>query len=191
MGEGDTPVFGPGETWYGYQLATDTIGAAEALLPDTPPGLEDAHRALWLSGPPSETPAHTDAWVHNVFLQVAGRKTVWLWPPQMAAALRIRPYGEAFSRQSSTALDGESALPPGAEVTLDAGDALSIPEGWIHQVRTDTPSVSVSFWRTTRDELASGLATVVGALRSAPPEVRALYLHLLRWPPSALDEGAR
>jgi hypothetical protein len=190
------PVLRAGESCYGYQLDTSGVAALEALLPERPPVLPDDPTALlWISGPPGITPPHTDGWVTNLFVQLAGRKTVWLWEPSRAADLGLRPYGEIHSRQMAfdPAADLAALLDrSGASVLhLEAGDAVWIPEGWIHALRTDSLSASVSYWGSRRARLQDGLVQVVEELRGLPDPLKRLYLHLLRWPESVLDEGRR
>jgi Cupin-like domain len=190
------PVLRAGESCYGYQLDAAALPALAALLPERPPVLPgEAAALLWISGPPGITPPHTDGWVTNLFVQLAGRKTLWLWDPARATELGIRPYGEIHSRQMAFDPAGEVASlfdQAGALVAdLEAGDAVWIPEGWVHAVRTDTLSASVSYWGSRRTRLEAGLVQVVEELRSLPPPLKQLYLHLLRWPESVLDEGRR
>jgi hypothetical protein len=189
------PILREGESCYGYQLDAGVLPELQSLLPERPPVLpEEPAALLWISGPPGVTPPHTDGWVTNLFVQVAGRKTVWLWDPAQAADLGLRPFGEIHSRQMADAPAGEAAARDrtGAlQVHLEAGDAVWSPEGWIHAVRTDTMSASLSWWGSKRARLEAGLMQVVEELRGLPDPLRRLYLHLLRWPDAVLDEGRR
>jgi len=191
------PILREGESCYGYQLAAGGLPELASLLPERPPVLpQEATAQLWISAPPGVTPPHTDGWVTNLFVQLAGRKTVLLWDPSQAADLGIRPFGEIHSRQMAyEPAAGERSVPLGSRgalrANLGAGDAVWIPEGWIHAVRTDTMSASVSWWGSRRTHLEAGLMQVVQELRGLSAPLQRLYLHLLRWPEAMLDEGRR
>ncbi|KAK8555419.1 hypothetical protein V6N13_045950 [Hibiscus sabdariffa] len=102
---------------------------------------------------------------HNLLCIVAGRKQVVLWPPSASPMLYPMPvYGEA-SNHSSVALENpDFSIHPRAQcsteysqkVTLHAGDALFIPEGWFHQVDSDELTIAVNYW--WRSSIMSSLA---------------------------------
>lgn len=193
------PILGTGEKYYARQTPLSAYGPIAGDLPV--PAIVDAGRyggalqQLWISGAGHVTPAHTDCWVDNLFTQVVGRKSVRLWSPAEADPLYLRPFGEPHSRVAAVDPDAPDLgrYPRFAEAraltgTLDPGDALYIPQGWIHYVRTDALSVSVSHWFNHQAQFESLVVQVAQYLGSVRPELRALYLHLFHWPPSILTE---
>ncbi|HLL65050.1 MAG TPA: cupin domain-containing protein [Micromonosporaceae bacterium] len=70
--------------------------------------------------------AHYDT--HDVFvLQVAGRKRWRVHRPVKGSPLESQPWGGQLDEVNATA-DGEPAL----DVTLEPGDSLYLPRGWLH-----------------------------------------------------------
>ncbi|KAL5050226.1 hypothetical protein BDW71DRAFT_173430 [Aspergillus fruticulosus] len=128
---------------------------------------------VWIGYPPTYTPLHRDP-NPNLFVQLAGRKTVRLLAPRdgqvvfshvrgqlgrsgsrEAAAFR----GEEMMRGRERALleqavwddEGIGQLEQGLEgfeAELDAGDGLFIPKGWWHSIKGVGESVtaSVNWW---------------------------------------------
>ncbi|KAK8486516.1 hypothetical protein V6N11_061165 [Hibiscus sabdariffa] len=119
---------------------------------------------LWMNIAQARSSAHYDPH-HNLLCIVAGRKQVVLWPPSASPMLYPMPvYGEA-SNHSSVALENpDFSIHPRAQcsteysqkVTLHAGDALFIPEGWFHQVDSDELTIAVNYW--WRSSIMSSLA---------------------------------
>ncbi|NYF98484.1 JmjC domain-containing protein [Janibacter cremeus] len=70
--------------------------------------------------------AHYD--VHDVFvLQIAGEKRWRLHPPVLTHPLRDQPW-----QGHAEAVEQAASAPPHLEVTLQPGDTLYIPRGWLH-----------------------------------------------------------
>ncbi|GAA0174538.1 protein modifying enzyme [Lithospermum erythrorhizon] len=78
-----------------------------------------------------------------------------LWPPTAMPVLYPQPiYGEASNHSSISIESPDLSLYPKAQhardfsqkLTLHAGDALFIPEGWFHQVNSDCLTIAVNFW---------------------------------------------
>ncbi|KAB2016128.1 hypothetical protein ERO13_D08G072400v2 [Gossypium hirsutum] len=119
---------------------------------------------LWMNIAQARSSAHYDPH-HNLLCIVTGRKQVVLWPPSASPMLYPMPiYGEA-SNHSSVALENpDFSIHPRAQcsmeysqkVTLQAGDALFIPEGWFHQVDSDELTMAVNYW--WRSSIMSSLA---------------------------------
>ncbi|MEL6548448.1 MAG: cupin-like domain-containing protein, partial [Myxococcota bacterium] len=92
---------------------------------------------------------------HNLLLQCEGEKRFWLAPPGAGPLLGRN---SRFSRAPNFArADLESMTPPkgdGTEqgaakiygCTLQAGQALYIPPGWWHQVRSESAGTSINIW---------------------------------------------
>ncbi|KAI0031708.1 hypothetical protein K488DRAFT_78923 [Vararia minispora EC-137] len=128
----------------------------------------------WLGPQGTTSPAHTDPFF-NFYVQVVGRKTVWLAPPSVASHMySYPPPSSSFDKSRNPALNstepsmsntsrvdvfatgtGDSddfpaftanAVPCAMHVTLEPGDALAFPPGWWHAMRSEEMSFSVSMW---------------------------------------------
>ena len=119
--------------------------------------------SLWLGRPPTYTPLHRDP-NPNFFLQLAGRKVVRLFPPEIGDAIfeqvqeQLRAIGS--SRPSSASFRGEEMMAGperellhqavwdddnsdsgvvvreyGQQAEVGLGEALFIPKGWWHSVK--------------------------------------------------------
>ena len=100
---------------------------------------------LWLGQRGVVAAAHYDS-SHNYVLQVFGRKTWALWPPDALPALRLHPATHPSRRQTRLQLLGRGnasdapPLPPAVRVTVAAGEVLYVPPFWAHAVHSDTHS---------------------------------------------------
>lgn len=115
-------------------------------------GQPAVRRNLWVGARGIRTNLHFDG-VANVYVQVQGRKTVWLAPPQDLD--RIYPYpADSVAHQTSRvdwrAIDAQEfpRAPEAAlrSITLHPGDALHIPAFWWHELESEDVSVSVNIW---------------------------------------------
>lgn len=105
----------------------------------------------WMGPPGTITPTHTDPY-HNFLCQVVGKKYVRLYSPEETPAMY--PGNDPLTSNSSQVdVDAPDAdeFPkfleaPFLECVLGPGDALYIPPGWWHYVKSLTASASVSFW---------------------------------------------
>ncbi|KAF2325260.1 hypothetical protein GH714_025810 [Hevea brasiliensis] len=141
----------------------------------TPAFLETKELAsinLWMNSAPSRSSTHYDPH-HNVLCIVAGCKqglvafsfhlsilqlgepSICLVAPFCKSIFIPKAYNGEASNHSSVALENpDFSLYPRAEcsieysqkVTLHAGDALFIPEGWFHQVDSSNLTIAVNFW---------------------------------------------
>lgn len=84
-------------------------------------------------------PVHYDT--HEVFvLQVEGRKTWDIWQPTIDLPMRMSE--DAYDIR---AVDERAKTAPLLSVSLEAGDSLYLPRGFIHRARTDAdPSLHVT-----------------------------------------------
>ncbi|KAK1220428.1 hypothetical protein PQX77_016809 [Marasmius sp. AFHP31] len=123
----------------------------------------------WLGPQGTISPAHTDPY-YNLFVQVVGRKTVWVTSPHLSRYMY--PYTAqqsdnpaanttAPSMNNTTHVDvfGDEADVQYSEfwkhvvqdeltmsATLEPGDLLFLPPGWWHGMRAEDTSFSVSMW---------------------------------------------
>lgn len=113
--------------------------------------LLDGFVYLWVGPGGTVTPLHHDT-ANNLFCQVRGRKRFILIDPANAELLRdvISYYSlidaERFDLQRSPWLAEVDRM----IVTVGPGEALFIPSGWWHHVRSLSPSISVSMTNFTK-----------------------------------------
>jgi hypothetical protein len=119
-------------------------------------------------------PVHHDT--HEVFsLQVAGEKRWLVYEPAVELPLRDQRYRSALGAPGEPVID----------VTLQAGDTLYLPRGWLHQALTSssdslhiTVGVNVRRWideaRAVLDDAEDDLELRRSFDRSEPPELPVL-----------------
>ena len=109
---------------------------------------------FWI-GKESVTPLHFDA-NDNVFFQIMGTKKIILISPEDYPNVYLNPNRKLG--HMSLVRDAENPdlqqFPDFAKVTtmectLGPGDAIFIPKGWLHYLRTEEISVSINFWCPT------------------------------------------
>ena len=110
---------------------------------------------FWLGPAGTVTPLHAD-YDDNIFVQVWGRKRIFLAPPHHDEFLYTREanallFGSPFDPEAPDyarfPLARRAAL---LECVVEAGDLLYVPAGWYHQVRSLTFSLSSNRWSRTR-----------------------------------------
>ena len=108
---------------------------------------------------------------HDVFcLQVEGEKRWLVYPPVVELPLKDQKYVPEMGEPGEAVLD----------VTMQSGDMLYLPRGWLHQAMTsDTASlhltigVNVFTWRdAVREALDEAAREDVGLRRGVPPDGR-------------------
>jgi hypothetical protein len=120
---------------------------------------------LWMGLAPTYTPLHRDP-NPNLFLQLAGRKVVRLFRPDVGASI-FTEVQKKLGRNASNIFRSEEMmqgaekellerqiwsqncnLEDGFEATLDHGQALFIPLGWWHSIKGVGKGVtaSVNWW---------------------------------------------
>ena len=119
---------------------------------------------LWMGIPPTYTPLHKDP-NPNLFVQLASSKRIRLFRPNTGAAMFHEIQQQIGQTSSSTfrgdemmegperdasdeSVWGNSVTKEGFEVTVYPGDALFIPKGWWHSIKSvDTEvTASVNWW---------------------------------------------
>ena len=122
--------------------------------------------SIWLGQAPTYTPLHRDP-NPNLFIQLAGRKTVRLYEPRVGNAV-FSKVQEAIGGSASATMrgeemmqgkekellekevwsDGEDTIGGAWQAELKAGDALFIPKGWWHSVKGLGEEIngSVNWW---------------------------------------------
>ncbi|KAG8389298.1 hypothetical protein BUALT_Bualt02G0214800 [Buddleja alternifolia] len=118
---------------------------------------------LWMNNARTRSSTHYDPH-HNLLCIISGYKQVILWPPSACPSLYPLPlYGEA-SNHSAIALENpdfshypraKSIDEYSQKVILHAGDALFIPEGWYHQVDSESLTIAINFW--WQSDMMSGM----------------------------------
>lgn len=121
-------------------------------------------RNVWIGPADTFTPIHKDPY-HNLFVQVVGSKRVHLFPPSTAPDLHLsqsgtqtntsvvpsedyllRDGGQGSDASQYPGLARALEHPSASHAVLHPGDALYIPRGWFHCVRSLATSVSVNDW---------------------------------------------
>ncbi|KAI3874428.1 hypothetical protein MKX03_004758 [Papaver bracteatum] len=127
---------------------------------------------LWMNNVKSRSSTHYDP-DHNLLCVVAGCKQVVLCPPSAVSSLYPMPiYSDASNHRYekpdfSTHSRAQNSMMYSQKVTLQAGDALFIPEGWLHQVDSDEVTIAVYFWWRS------------SIMTSLPEHMDAFYLHTI------------
>jgi hypothetical protein len=121
--------------------------------------------SIWIGRSPTYTPLHRDP-NPNLHIQLAGSKVIRLFEPQvgrqiyLAAKAKLGGYGftsekfrgsEMMEGQEKRLLDEAVWIDPTEipyEVVLERGEAIFIPLGWWHSVKSVGPGVigSVNWW---------------------------------------------
>lgn len=128
------------------------------LSPDVPvPELLPRHRLfeinLWMSYDGAITNLHFDPF-DNLLCVVQGRKSLRVFAPDQTQRLHLKPVFDASNPVHSpvNALAPDLAAHPqfrGARyhtATIERGDALYMPAGYWHHVRSEGFNVAVNFW---------------------------------------------
>ncbi|KAG8874728.1 hypothetical protein FRB97_005686 [Tulasnella sp. 331] len=137
------------------------VPPAPSDYPDYEPPGNDEQLVMnaWIGPRGTISPAHTDPY-YNCYVQVVGRKTVWLAPPYVTPWMY--PHDLSLSNTSRVDVFSTSNLPRSdnavplfythvvpslaQRVTLQPGDMLLFPPGWWHAMRSEDVSISVSMW---------------------------------------------
>ena len=152
-GEDSSWLIGPGERYYLNQLPLELeVGRTLAQHVRAPSWLPSGSgNYYWIGMAGNVTPIHWDS-TEGILAQLIGTKTVLLWPPEQRQYLYLNAEGSSRGRQSWIGSKARSidAFPLFSKAealvcTIRPGDALYIPAGWLHWVRTNEFSVSVSW----------------------------------------------
>ncbi|KAH8665837.1 hypothetical protein BGZ60DRAFT_529102 [Tricladium varicosporioides] len=119
---------------------------------------------IWMGIPPTYTPLHRDP-NPNLFVQLSSSKFIRLFEPGLGRSIFWNVQQQIGQNSSSTfrgeemmegperdALDmavwGRNVPPEGVEVILAPGDALFIPQGWWHSIKSvgEDINASVNWW---------------------------------------------
>lgn len=143
-----------------YLAQAPLTGELAALRTDTPTPPAIAHLPLlsvnlWMSPRKTHTGAHYDP-QPNLLCVTCGYKHVTLWPPDCTPDLAPFPLTSESPNHSSLRMHDRAAFAAADKraaqsgrffsITLRAGDALLIPQGWWHEVRSAERTIAVNFW---------------------------------------------
>jgi hypothetical protein len=119
---------------------------------------------IWIGLPPTYSPLHRDP-NPNLFVQLASSKKVRLYEPSVGAGI-FRHVQQSIDQSAQSNLRGEemmegperealeeavwasSATTAGFEAVVNPGDALFIPKGWWHSIKSMGADItaSVNWW---------------------------------------------
>ncbi|KAJ6606458.1 hypothetical protein DFH09DRAFT_1120291 [Mycena vulgaris] len=113
---------------------------------DPPANDEQLVINAWLGPKDTISPAHTDPYF-NMYIQVVGRKTVWMAPPSCAAGMYATGNTSAVDVFAPDQNDHPKfSVEHGMTASLGPGDLLYMPAGWWHAMRAESTSCSISMW---------------------------------------------
>ncbi|KAF8130462.1 hypothetical protein K438DRAFT_1886558 [Mycena galopus ATCC 62051] len=120
----------------------DYVYASLPREPGCPPPQNEEQLVInaWLGPRGTVSPAHTDPYF-NFYVQIVGRKTVWIAPPHCAAELNATGNTAEVDVFAPGVVAASSML-----ASLGPGDALYMPARWWHGMRGESRSFSVSMW---------------------------------------------
>ena len=165
-----------------FELSTEEW-SRPYFLPDMyylQPAVKDAHPqrgtpwpdfGVYVSPKGACTALHVDAWRNdNVLCQFSGTKRCFLIPPQYERHLE-----DVGCAKPQDIWEGDPSYPGADEVfetELRGGETLVIPAGWVHEVYTTSPSISLTFnythFATAERFLQDGISHIGDALRTMP-----------------------
>jgi hypothetical protein len=130
------------ESEIGRDLMADLLPLPEILHPDA----EGKGTFLWLGPRGTITPLHHDV-VNILFVQLYGRKRFMIAPPDHTPLVYNRRgvFSDVDPEQPNLTIYPLAAKAKFRTVILEPGDAMFLPVGWWHQVRSLDLSMSVSF----------------------------------------------
>jgi len=107
---------------------------------------------FWFGSAGTVTPLHFDP-ANNLFAQVYGSKTFNLFPPADAQYLYAHPQGSKLQHLSYVDVEepdlAQFPLYGNASkmsITIEPGQLLFLPAFWWHHVKSESVSISVSYW---------------------------------------------
>jgi hypothetical protein len=110
---------------------------------------------VWIGGAGIVSPLHHDS-MHNIFLQVTGRKRFVLFSPADSQYLYPFPPDSKIPHMSQLNIDSIDRIrfplfrhAEAIELVVEPGDSLYLPRGWWHQVHSLTTAISLNFWSNT------------------------------------------
>lgn len=126
-------------------------GSAQRLVPKyLTVGKGDLYNINAWIGLSTHTPLHHDPY-HNIFVQLFSRKRVRMFPG--SARQELSMHTDVLLKNTSSISDifGDSVATEisntGMEGTLESGDGLYIPEGWLHSFKGEAGITgSVNWW---------------------------------------------
>jgi Cupin-like domain len=110
---------------------------------------------VWIGGAGVVSPLHHDS-MHNIFMQIRGRKRFVLYSPADSQYLYPYPADSKVPHMSQLNIDhvDHHRFPlfrqaEAIEVVVEPGSSLYLPRGWWHQVYSLTTAISLNFWSNT------------------------------------------
>jgi len=135
-------------TAYNSARNTDALAPLQAELGSLDKYLTQAPGMMWIGPKGTFTPLHHDL-TNNLLVQLVGTKRLHLLPPGETG--KLYNHRHVFSEVHDITDPRQIQRCPLAsdaravEIVLNPGDALFIPVGWWHQVRSETFSVMMTY----------------------------------------------
>ncbi|MCA9699625.1 MAG: cupin-like domain-containing protein [Myxococcales bacterium] len=126
----------------------------------------------WLGPRSTVTPLHFAPTTDNFVVQIFGEKEFFIYPPEQASfcylpsRLELPHMSPVDHEQPDLERFPSFASARPTRLVLKPGDALYIPPGWPHHVRSLSASLTLNFWR----------AQPIGSARAHPPDEYARYM---------------
>ncbi|KAF7294768.1 Leucine-rich repeat-containing protein SOG2 [Mycena indigotica] len=164
-----------------------------------PPGNDDQLVInAWFGPRDTVSPAHTDPY-YNMYVQVVGRKRVWLAPSNCERGMYADGNTSAvdvFSPDRKKHPDFEDFVAgQGMTALLDPGDLLYIPAKWWHAMRSEAArSFSISMLLLDLEASTDFVTSVTGTLSHAMPVVDSFLppsQPLSKPPPSTMSPASQ
>jgi hypothetical protein len=179
-----TPYFLPrGDYVVPYGLAPATLPAELTPFP---------YKGLFISGRGARTRLHCDPWNSSAILcQLYGEKRVVMFAPDQAAYLMAGGKCVDLDAPDPVRFPHTHRAVATYETTLAPGECLFIPDGWLHDVKTLSDSISVTWNFVHRQRLAALCTYLDGTVGDAELEVLRYFLpaELQTLSPAALREA--
>ena len=129
------------------------IPTIPGILPPLPFGDDTVY--LWVGPKGTVTPFHFDR-INVLLVQIFGEKTITLVPPE--ATPWMNNYRGVHGKTDCTSIISASLQEgiPSVGVKISPGEAILIPKGWWHTVRSESVSISLSFTRFSVENSSLG-----------------------------------
>lgn len=100
---------------------------------------------LWANLHAMRSSLHYDPY-NNLLCVIQGQKKVRVAPPRSFSRMGLHPVCDESANHATGDLWSMGTQVGAKEFIVRSGDGLYIPEGWIHQVESDSGTIAINFW---------------------------------------------